>query len=119
MEYSAEQARAALETLLQEQYENPPDSRAVLLPRLNMNARVAVAETARDAVTAELTALESTEAERQQELSASAAELRHARDRHERARAADSAARARMAHIRTGALPHAAAVLEQLTNTGQ
>ena len=116
---STERAREALERLTAEQYEDPPPHRAVLLPRWIMDARVAVAESALRDVAMELETLESTEAERQQELSASAAELRHARDRHERARAADSAARARMAHIRTGALPHAAAVLEQLTNTGQ
>ena len=116
---SAEEARAALDALEAEQYEDPPPHRAVLLPRLIMDARVAVAETELDVVDSELQELEAGEAERRDNLAATAQELRRARDAHEAARAADSAARARMAAIRTGALPHAAATLEQLTNTGQ
>ena len=119
MEHNAQSAREALDRLTAEQYEDPPEHRAVLLPRLIQQQRVRVAEAELQDVATELEALEAGEEARQQELSDSAADLRRAYDRHERARAADSTARQRIAAIKAGALPYRSNVLDQLTNPGQ
>ncbi len=119
MEQSAEQARAALDRLEAEQYQEPPEHRAAILPRLIQQARVRAAETELDAVTAELEALEAGEGARQDELSRTAAELARARRAHDAAREQDSAARQRIGALKAGIRPHAENVLAQLTNTGQ
>lgn len=95
------------------------EARAEQLPRLIFEARTNLAAAELQDVAMELEDLESTEAERQEALAATAAELRRAMDAHERARQTDSAARQRMAAIKAGALPYRSNVLEALTSTGQ